>query len=282
MTTYQGGKKRIGRRIYQTILLIEKELGEFNMPYFEPFCGMCSVLRYFAANSERETYASDIHPDLILMWKAVQKGWTPPIKCSKQKYFKLKNSAPSPERAFIGFAASFNGNFFSSYRLNINKNIQRRTSASKTSRRKIKYKSRNKLQSGRNFLAESNKGVLDVKNDIKHTHFMGPSSYDKYNPENMLIYCDPPYKGNRLTSKQFQNFNHDKFWKTMTEWTMNKNIVIVSEWEAPNDWIPIWAVESQVNTFYRVNRYNEFLFIHKSIANKLSRKLLRQLSTESN
>src|ERR1700677_5110033 len=113
MTTYQGGKKRIGKRIYEVISAVEEELipGE-KLPYFEPFCGMCSILRHFAAEGDRPVLACDVHPDLILMWKALQQGWKPPLKCSKKHYMELKVSKPSPERAVIGFAGSFGGNFF--------------------------------------------------------------------------------------------------------------------------------------------------------------------------
>ena len=48
MTTYQGGKKRIGKKIYEVIKLIELDVfKDMKLPYFEPFVGMASVIKYF-------------------------------------------------------------------------------------------------------------------------------------------------------------------------------------------------------------------------------------------
>lgn len=55
---------------------------------------------------------------------------------------------------------------------------------------------------------------------------------------NNVIYCDPPY----ANTKQFansQNFNYDEFWETMRQWSKN-NYVLISELEAPDDFICIW------------------------------------------
>lgn len=55
---------------------------------------------------------------------------------------------------------------------------------------------------------------------------------------NNVIYCDPPY----ANTKQFansQNFNCDEFWETMRQWSKD-NYVLISELEAPDDFICIW------------------------------------------
>ena len=55
MTTYQGGKKRIGKKIYQVISLIEKEIyPNEKLPYFEPFIGMGGVMRHFGHDNDRD------------------------------------------------------------------------------------------------------------------------------------------------------------------------------------------------------------------------------------
>ena len=53
-----------------------------------------------------------------------------------------------------------------------------------------------------------------------------------------MVYCDPPYKG----TKQYANateFDYDLFWETMRKWSKN-NIVIISEENAPDDFMCIW------------------------------------------
>ena len=77
MTAYQGGKQRIGKKIYDIIHKYERELVDTKLTYIEPFCGMCGVLRHFAAETDRTCIATDLNTDLILMWRAIQHGWEP-------------------------------------------------------------------------------------------------------------------------------------------------------------------------------------------------------------
>jgi site-specific DNA-adenine methylase len=113
MTTYQGGKQRIGKKIHDIIQLVENNLSSKKLSYFEPFVGMAGVLKHFGEDDDRELYASDINIDLIMMWKALQKGWKPPKSCTRKKYETLKKSKKhSPERSFIGSVASWGGIFF--------------------------------------------------------------------------------------------------------------------------------------------------------------------------
>lgn len=252
MTTYQGGKKRIGKRIYQVISLVENDLlqDDFKMSYFEPFCGMCSVLKYFAADNDREVFACDIHPDLIMMWQALQDDWIPPSKCGLRKYEQLKNSKPSPERAFVGFALGFNGNFFKG---------------------NGSYKKKG-LEVGK-------RGVMSVAQDLKNVEFIKSASYNEFDPKNMLIYCDPPYFGNNLSAQVydfFDKFDHNKFWDVMRKWSKN-NIVIVSEWKAPSDFICVWSAETTCSNTTSTVKYQDCLFIHRSLYRLLSKEVLREI-----
>ena len=107
MTTYQGGKKRLGKRISTVIKLIETDLYDKELDYFEPFVGMAGVIRHFSLDN-RQLFASDINKDIIMMWKSVQTGWKPPLVCTLSEYNKLKNSnRHSAKRGFIGSVASW-------------------------------------------------------------------------------------------------------------------------------------------------------------------------------
>jgi DNA adenine methylase len=249
MTAYQGGKGRLGERIYTVIKLIEQEQSDVKLPYFEPFVGMAGVLRHFCTEN-RELYASDLNKDLILMWKAVQKGWKPPLTCSITEYEFLKNAKPSAKRAFIGIVASYGTVFFNGYRLNYNKN--------------------------KDYLKEGYNSLMRIAPLIKNVDFMDADSYYNWNPKGFLIYCDPPYINNKLKSKYFQKFDHDLFWKVMREWS-KKNIVVISETTAPKDFKPIWQAKSNCSTRYKNKEYIDYLFVHKDIYNQLSYSLKKQL-----
>ena len=70
--------------------------------------------------------------------------------------------------------------------------------------------------------------------------------YDSWETsENCLIYCDPPYISSKKTwPLNYKGFDHAKFWQWVRKMS-RKNIVIVSEYEAPDDFKVIW--EKTVN-----------------------------------
>jgi DNA adenine methylase len=253
MTAYQGGKGRLGERIYNVIKLVENDIVKDNiLPYFEPFVGMGGVMRHFANENDRELYASDLNKDLILMWKALQKGWKPPLSCSLKEYNRLKDSPSSAKRAFIGIVASYGTVFFNGYRLN--------------------------YTDKKDYLREGYNSLMKVVPMMKNVDFMKSTSYDEWDPKGYLIYCDPPYINNKLKSKYFQKFDHNYFWDVMRKWSKN-NIVIISETMAPNDFKEIWCAKSNCNTRYKNKEYKDCLFVHNDIYNKLNPKLKKYLKS---
>ena len=65
---------------------------------------------------------------------------------------------------------------------------------------------------------------------------------------NSLIYCDIPYQGTKQYSIS-KNFDYDKFWNWVREMS-KKHTVLVSEYNAPNDFECIWSktVTNSLNT----------------------------------
>ena len=62
--------------------------------------------------------------------------------------------------------------------------------------------------------------------------------YDKLEiPTKSIIYCDPPYKG---TTKNYNEFDNDKFWEWVRRMSKQGHEVYVSEYEAPTDFECIW------------------------------------------
>ncbi len=92
----------------------------------------------------------------------------------------------------------------------------------------------------RNMGKERYNNLLNQKESLKDTIFTVQNIFDinldKLN-KNMLIYIDPPYKDTKQYNRQ--KFDTEKFWNLVRE--MSKRcIVVVSEYEAPNDFITIW------------------------------------------
>ena len=245
MTSYQGGKKQLGKRIYNVILDVERSLGYDNLPYFEPFCGMCGVLIHFCKeDTDRDVQACDLNKDIILMWKKAQKNWIPPTHCDLGAYNRLKNSkTPSANRGFIGTVCSFSGIFFKGG---------------------FRPKSKNY-----DFCKSGSKAICEYTKYMKDVKFFSSKSYDKFNPKGMLIYCDPPYAGNNINTEYFQNFDHEKFWNVMRKWSKH-NIVVISEKTAPKDFKCIWKGGYKVSFLNsgdsknHKKEYKECLFVHRS------------------
>ena len=111
MTSYHGGKQRIGAQIAQiihdTVSRVEVQTGIKFKGYVEPFCGMLGVyqhiLKLFREHKPKLKYrARDINESVIQMWNAVKEGWEPPTRCSRKRFYELKgNGKSSPEKGFL-------------------------------------------------------------------------------------------------------------------------------------------------------------------------------------
>lgn len=216
MSRYNGGKKMLGKYIYNAI---QQYIDTNNITYdtyFEPFCGMCGVLVHFSRNTSYNILACDANEDVFLLWKAIINGWIPPDSIDEETYTEFKQlKEKSALRGFIGIGCSYGGAYFSGYL--------------------GKY-------TDREFVRTAKQGLLRYKNDLKDVCFLDARSYDTFNPKNTVIYCDPPYKGNKVPSVYFRGFDHDHFWNMMRKWSRN-NIVFISESNAPDDFECIWTKE---------------------------------------
>lgn len=255
--SYQGGKQRLGNRIYEVIREVEKYFfGETKLTYFEPFVGFCGVMKHFAVEEKRKCEGSDINKDVILMWKGLQEGWKPPQNCSKKRYEKEKRSRKhSAERGFLGTACSYGGIFFVGYR-SIQRYKHKTIKSASMTRRKI----------------------MKVSKMVKNVKFLNSKSYREFSPKNKLIYCDPPYEDNKYhQNEHFSSFDHSEFWETMRKWSKD-NLVVVSERVAPCDFKAIWKCDTHSTQNGKVNKQKETLFIHDIFYEHLSRDLKKHIS----
>jgi len=133
------------------------------LPYFEPFCGMCSVMKHFSTPGDRLCEASDINEDLILMWKTIQTGWDPPTECTEEYYYQLKEQEESsPERAFISVVASYGCVFFG-------------------------RACRLKYQTKFDYVLQGYNAIQKIRPDIQDVKFLDASNYTSHNPNGYLV-----------------------------------------------------------------------------------------------
>lgn len=210
---YAGGKAKQANWILGEILKLRGN----RKIYLEPFMGACYVLSKVAPHFDY-VIGSDIVPDVVEMWQALQSGWIPP-QVTEQDHKDLKTQGPSALRAFVGFGCSFGGSWFSKYcgdQLNPSRPIQ----------------------------DQARDACLDKVSTMLHAGLVN-CSYEDHRPDSdYVVYCDPPYltnyKNNRYGAAP--KFDHSKFWATMDRWHDNGALVLVSEYSAPGHWRKLSSV----------------------------------------
>ena len=244
---YMGGKSRIAKYI---VPIIQKYIDENNITrYFEPFVGGANVIDKIKCSRK---VGSDKNKYLIALLQRVQDGEPLYESVPKELYDKARTAFNNGDTSEfedwqignIGFIASFNGRWFDGG--------YAKPGYEKT-KNGLKY---------RDYYYESKNNLLKQAPNLDGIKFVC-SDYIKAHPHGMLVYCDPPYQG----TKQYANakaFDYDLFWNTMREWSKD-NIVIISEENAPNDFICIW--EQEVSRSIKANdksKSTEKLFIKRS------------------
>ena len=222
-----GSKKMCANQI---ISFINPFLKKDNW-YIEPFCGGCSIIARINGNR----LGSDIDEDLICLWKAVSQGWLPPETFTEDEYYSIKKQSSSPLKGYVAFALSFGGKKFGGWCRCSNKK--------------------------RDYVKEAYNSAIKQFPKLHNVVFKNESYQNLEIFDNSVIYCDPPYIGTTVYSSS-KEFNHTVFW----EWVRNiskKNIVFVSEYNAPKDFTSIWNKEVVSDLSRRVvkNKKVEKLFI---------------------
>ena len=232
MVRYAGGKKRICKDIYKKIIEIEEYLEQTDNDYLEPFCGFASVGLQFIEHESinRKIFLCDVNKDIVKFWKGLKRSWKPPTYVDQNLFDTLKYSdSPSADRAYVGNVFSFNGATFSGYR--------------------GKYQSKKETDTQ---IKNNYEDVMDLKPLVKKKNvtILPSRSYIDIEPDdfpnNLTIYCDPPYKTSlsKMNNKHLNSFDTKEFWNTMRKWSEN-NLVFISEnlGHAPKDFKCVWKKE---------------------------------------
>ena len=213
---YFGGKHRISKQLSQ---YLNSQLKD-NQPFVDLFCGSCNVISKIDDNRLR--IANDKHKYLIAMWKALQDGWLPPDKISREEYaFIRDNKDDRPYLAgFVGFACSFAGRWFEGYAYN---------------------------SKGYNYCLSSKRSCINKLSNLNNVEFYN-LNYDKVNiPKGSLVYSDIPYKGSKpYCKKEVGIFDHYEFYQWVRDNSSTYDIYI-SEYKenVPEDFEIVWEMESR-------------------------------------
>jgi DNA adenine methylase len=209
-----GSKNRIAGSILP-IMLKEVELLKLTT-WVEPFVGGANMVDRVPTTLAR--IGIDFNPHTIKALIAIRdQAQTLPERLTPEEYKVLKGADPEEITSWLRFVCSVGGKFENGYARDA--------------------KNRNYAKEGKNNALKQSPKLQGVK----FIH----GSYEEYSDfKNCLIYCDPPYQG--TTSYKTGTFNHFKFWEWCREMSKN-NVVYISEYSAPEDFICVWSGEVKTN-----------------------------------
>lgn len=212
---YMGSKNRIAKHLLP-IMLAECEKHGITK-WVEPFVGGANMIDKVPDTFERVGYDLNDHAIHALI-DIRDNAKSLPDEVSEDYYRSLFGSNPAPISSWIRFMLSFGGKLDNGY-------------------------AREKGSDETTFCGYGKRNALKQSPKIQNVQFIC-ESYENLDFNNCLIYCDPPYQG--TTGYKTGSFDHDKFFAWCKE-QAKKNIVFVSEYSAPDDFIEVWQGEIKTN-----------------------------------
>ena len=237
---YMGSKNRIAKDILPIMLNNHKDCFIF----YDLFCGGGNLI-----DKVPDTYikiANDYDKDVISALTLIKENLELIPKNNRefteQDYKNMKNDKDNILYGYVAHALSYGGKKWGGWR-------------------------RDKV-SKRDYVNEAYKNAVKQSYKLQNVRFLN-KSYDNVKlRKKSIIYCDIPYK---QTTKYKNKFDYDKFWKWVEEKTKQGFNIYVSEYQAPENFIPIWKKEivSSLTKNTGEKKGVEKLFIHKDLYNKL-------------
>lgn len=220
---YVGGKYRYASDLAG---VIRASVPRWCDTYLEPFVGGGGAFERIGALFPKR-YASDVDPNVVILWRAVAAGWLPPDTLTEQEYTALRHAEPSPLRSFAGFGCSFGGKWFGGFARGVcapSQGAPRGADADTY---------------GADNAASSSRGVRRAA-PIFQGATVHEGCFSWWHPApGTVIYLDPPYAG--TLGYASGAFDHDLFWRTAERWTRSGCFVFVSEYASPSGWRDVWA-----------------------------------------
>jgi len=216
---YLGGKARIAKDIVKVLEVFRKP----DQLFVEPFVGAANIMSRMSG----ERHAYDNHNELIELYKALQGGWIPPSELTEVEYNTLKLEAEKLHlKAFAGFGCSFSGKYFGGYARD---------------------------NRGDDYCGAAKRTLLRDVVKMQNVKFEC-ADYRDLTYNNALIYCDPPYA--KTTNYTTGVFDSDTFWQWCRDMQAKGNTVIVSEYNAPDDFECIWSKDVKLELRTKNGREN--------------------------
>ena len=242
---YQGSKRRLVNKIIPVIESIKRP----EQWYVEPFVGGANVIQHVSG----KRIGADINKYMIAYLKEIQNGLTTFPIIYEEQYKDIRNNIDKYDEWLVGYAMSsygFMGNYGTSNYMTASKPEYIHRAVEKMAKKEWK-----RLQ-----------GIYFVTSDYKELNI----------PKYSFIYCDPPYQS-RDGYRRIDAYKVNEFW----DWCRKKiyeegHIILISELEAPDDFIPIINQKLKYRCKASKNHpeVEEKLFMHYSQVHLYEKNLL--------
>lgn len=237
---YVGSKNKLAKDL---VPIIQSYITNDTKGYLEPFVGGANMIDKIKCDNK---IGCDAHEELIHLLRYLQTDNVLQQHITEEQYNNVrlnKDNYPKWYVGFVGFCATFGAKYFGGY-------------------------ARSFKADGITPRDQSNESIRNIEKQrplLKNIKFYTEKFQDQ--PKDIIkgyvIYCDPPYEC--PTKYSTDRFPHEEFWDWCREMS-KENIVLVSEYNAPDDFECIWSKshKTSLNTQSgeQVERLEKLFIIH--------------------
>ncbi len=216
--TYMGSKRRIAKHILPIMVGVAQERGVTK--WVEPFVGGGNMIDKVPPSFERIGYDLNKHV-IMAMIDIRDRAADLPDSVTEQEYNDVKGLPAASVTSWVRFGASFGGKFEGGF-----------------------ARGKNNTGGSRNYTCETKRNALKQQPLIQGVQF-AYGCYQDLDVTNALIYCDPPYVN--TAGYKTGDFDSEAFFSWCRVQAAKGNIVFVSEYSAPADFICLWQGEIKTN-----------------------------------
>lgn len=212
---YMGSKRRIAKHLLPIMVGVAQSRGITK--WVEPFVGGGNMIDKVPPSFDRIGYDLNEHV-IMAMIDIRDRAPELPDSVTEQEYNDMKGLPAASVTSWVRFVTSFGGIFES------------KLAADKVGKR--------------NYSQEAKRNAIKQQPLLQGIQFIH-GCYQDLDVTNALIYCDPPYVN--TAGYKTGDFDSEAFFDWCRAQAAKGNVVFVSEYNAPDDFVCLWQGEIKTN-----------------------------------
>lgn len=213
---YMGSKRRIAKHLLPIMVGVAQSRGIAK--WVEPFVGGGNMIDKVPPSFERIGYDLNEHA-IMAMIDIRDRAADLPDSVTEQEYNDMKGLPAASVTSWVRFVTSFGGKLDAGY-------------------------AREKGSNDATFCGYGKRNALKQQPLLQGIQFIH-GCYQDLDVTNALIYCDPPYAN--TAGYKTGDFDSEAFFDWCRAQAAKGNVVFVSEYNAPDDFVCLWQGEIKTN-----------------------------------